>query len=90
MDPGTAFTMRRVAMLGAGAKGLREDPLSGSCATGFQLGRGTEHPFEVRFADVGACELFVAGIAEQATLAVDFVTVDESTVQLVGFTNDER
>lgn len=65
-----------------GKRGYREDPLSGSCAAGFVLGRGTTHPIAVTFADTTACaslEASFVGRAVKLDLTLAVKSADEVT-----------
>lgn len=81
---GERFSLRGVSMLAAGRvggkDGYREDPLSGSCAAGFVLGRSTAHPIRLVFAEPSACaslEASFQGGAAKLELDLAVKTADE-------------
>lgn len=83
------FTIEGVRMLGEGAVGgrggLREDPLSGSCAAGFVLGRETSHPIAVTFPDAASCASLEARFVGKpdVTLALDLAVVTPTSAGFV-------
>ena len=87
--PGTPFTMKGVRMLAGGVRGgrndLREDPVSGSCAEGFVLGRASSHPIGVSFADPKACASFAAlfAVKYSVELEIDLEVVTSDAVRFV-------
>ncbi|HRG98715.1 MAG TPA: hypothetical protein PLR99_20830 [Polyangiaceae bacterium] len=77
-----------MTILGEGAiggkNGYREDPLTGSCAAGFVLGRRSSHPLTVEFADAAACTTLEATLRTGGPLTLDLAVKTPSVVTLVG------
>lgn len=84
---GTSFHVAHVRQIARGVvqdKGEREDPITGSCANGYMLGRRTAHPFTIEFDTSAACDAFHSMIdVDSITLDVQFETVSPDRIRFV-------